>query len=141
MPKIALETPYLDLLPQPPALVDDHLFHWCQWLRFLPYGGPRQPTMCASIEREYYLQITRKLQSQYHPAEPDERLMYDWRKGERMEKAIHELPEKRRDSVIWVHWKHIPIPKILRGLKFKDEQAFHMELTGAYRQLAGKLCD
>lgn len=132
------EVRYLIYLPQPPEAVAEAIEHWIQWLRFLPKAGPRAQTTCAGIEK-HYAHITKKLQAQYHPSEPDERAMYDWRKGEAMEAYIHELSDRRRDIVIGVHIKHTKIPVMLRTHKVTEDK-FINELRSAYNALAGKLC-
>lgn len=143
MPKVKLEIPYLLDLPQPPKVVDDALWHWKEYLRFLPKAGPKVPTMCAGIEREYH-HITRKLQAQYHDNEPNEALMYDWRIGAAMEKYIHELSDIRRDIVTGRHHNNTPVPVMVGWFKsYKPEERearFTQELRSAYLSLAGKLC-
>ena len=138
MKRQKLEIPYLDLLPQPPEVVADALWHWREWLRFLPAVGPRPQTMCSGIEREYR-HITRKLQAQYHSQDPDEKNMYDWKLGEATERHINSLPSRRKQIVRGIHIHHTPIPTLLYRLKMREEQ-FHQELRSAYNQLAGKLC-
>ena len=133
-----LDVKYLINLPAPPLVVADAIDAWIQYLRFLPRPGPKLPGMCAGIEKEYR-HITKKLQAQYHPNEPDESQMYDWRKGEAMERHIHALAPRRKDIVIGVHFKNTKIPTMLHELKINEEK-FHRELRSAYLTLAGKLC-
>jgi hypothetical protein len=136
MPKLTI--PYLDQLPHPPPLVEDALYHWQQWLRFLPSAGPRKQVTCAGIEREY-ANITKKLQAQYHPPELDEKHMYDWRKGEAMDGHIQSLPTARKEIILGIHLRHTPLPVLLRKLRMGEER-FHGELKNTYLTLVGKLC-
>ncbi len=138
------EVLYLIDLPAPPAAVADALWHWQEYLRFLPSAGPRKQALCAGIEREYH-HITRKLQAQYHDAEPNASIAYDYFLGEQMEAYIHELSPARREIVIGVHLKHLKVSIMLRTI-FKSlpegrrEEKFTNELRSAYDALAGKLC-
>lgn len=138
MPKVKLEIPFHTDLAPPPEAVGIAIDHWLEYLRFLPKVGPKVPTMCAGIEREYH-HITRKLQAQYHDNEPNEALMYDWKVGEAMERHVNALPPVRRDIIRGIHHHHTPIPTLLWRLKIREER-FHQELRSAYLSLAGKLC-
>lgn len=135
---LKLNTPHLFDLPQPPQVVADAIDNWIQYLRFLPRPGPKLPGMCSGIEKEYR-HITKKLQAQYWPAEPDESQMYDYRIGESMEAHVHSLSPRRRDIVVGIHIKHTKIPTMLYELKINEEK-FHSELQSSYDVLAGKLC-
>lgn len=138
MPRVKLEISSLIDLEPPPPVVEAAIWHWVQWLRFLPKAGPKVPSLCAGIERDY-AHITRKLQAQYHDAEPDESQMFDWRTGESMERHINSLPSLRKQIIRGIHIHHTPITTLLWRLQIKEPR-FHQELRSAYLSLAGKLC-
>ena len=146
MPRVKLEISSLIDLPQPPKVVDEALWHWKEYLRFLPAAGPRKQTTCAGIEKTYALHVTKKLQCQYPPAEPDERQMYDWKLGEEMDKVFMPALSKRQRLVVKaIHVLHMPIELQLRKFFYMHreedrEGRFHLEIEAAYDILLGKLC-
>ena len=126
-------------LPQPPPVVENAIHHWLEYLRFLPKAGPPAQTMCAGIEREYH-HITRKLQAQYHEQEPDEKQMYDYWLGKRMEEElIRSLPDTKKGVLKSLHYSHHTVPMILREYKL-SERSLLAEIRGAYLMLGAKLC-
>ena len=166
MPKVKLEVPFLMDLPQPPPVVDEALHHWRQYLRFLPWPGPRRVAAPAQGDREH-LNLTRALQQEMQAGtpnprkiaelraaladlerresiEPDESKMYDWRLGERMEDYIVGLPHLKKQAIWGTQFHYRSVEAMLRDYEQwpedEREERFTRELRSAYLSLAGKLC-
>lgn len=162
MPRVKLEISSLIDLEPPPPVVEAAIWHWQQYLRFLPWPGPRRGAISVQGDREH-LNLTRALQKEMESnapnikkiAElraalsdlerregiaPDESQGYDWRTGDAMEyQHVISLPALRREIIRGVHIYHTPIEIMLDQLKIKEPR-FHQELRSAYLSLAGKLC-
>lgn len=167
MPRVKLEISSLIDLEPPPPVVEAAIWHWQQYLRFLPWPGPRRGAISVQGDREH-LNLTRALQKEMESnapnikkiAElraaladlerregiaPDESQCYDWRTGEAMERCVHELTARRCSMVKAVHINHTPLPTQLETLFYMypeddREWKYHQELRSAYLSLAGKLC-
>lgn len=124
-----------DHFPTPPPIVENAIYHWLMWLDNLPKVGPTVDDTCGSAEKAY-AHIMKKLQAQYY--EPQIKLTFDARLGERFDTHFRDLEPRRRLVVRMAHYQGLPV-----GVMRKRAQATEAELCtilrNAYDQLAAKL--